>query len=88
MSYYVNHCESGSWALMQANPTHHIIDNTTAATLCGRVPNGGRWYGNPKLLSQQSFRSDDCEDCAKKAVQLGIWTLPQKSMKPALQQPR
>ena len=74
MSYYVSHCESGSWALMQANPTHHIIDKTTTATLCGRVPNGRRWYGNPKPLTQDSFRSNDCEDCAEKAIKLGIWS--------------
>ena len=76
MSYYVNHCESGSWALMQANPTHHIIDKNTHTTLCGRVPNGKRWYGCPKPLTQQSFHSYDCEGCAEKAVTLGIWTLP------------
>ena len=84
MSYYVSHCESGSWALMQANPTHHIVDQTTATTLCGRVPHGGRWYGKPKLLTQHSFLSNDCEDCARQAAKLGIWTLPQKSTKPPL----
>jgi hypothetical protein len=78
MGYYVSHCESGSWALMQARSMQHIIDQVTNTTLCGLAPEHGRWYGNPRVLTQQSFHADDCEDCARKAVALGIWSVPKK----------
>ncbi len=78
MGYYVSHCESGSWALLQARPMQHIIDKTTDTTLCGRAPERGRWFGNPRQLTQQSFHAEDCECCAEKAIALGIWTLPKK----------
>lgn len=76
MGYYVSHCESGSWALMQARSMQHIIDKSTNTTLCGRTPERGRWFGNPRQLTQQSFHTDDCESCAEKAVALGIWSAP------------
>ena len=57
---------------MQANPTLHIVDGAAATTLCGRTPpSGGRWRG--KLLSQDSFHANDCEDCIVQAALLNIW---------------
>ncbi len=81
MGYYVSHCESGSWALMQARSMQHIIDRATDTTLCGRTPEKGRWYGNPRQLTQQSFHVDDCEECARNAVALGIWAVPKTKVR-------
>lgn len=82
MGYYVSHCESGSWALMQPHSTQHIIDAINGASLCGKTPQHGRWFGNPKLLTPHSFRITDCELCGKKAAELGIWMVPAKKERP------
>lgn len=67
---------------MQARCTRHIIDQLTDTTLCGLAPAYGRWYGNARPLTNQTFNAQDCGACGSAAVALKIWTAPKAKPRP------